>query len=521
MIKRLLNASATVLLIAAWCFLAYRINSVTSDKEAIESDFLISSVVWGVSLLLCAAAWLNERRSLRGQPEVDALVGRLVRSDLTQDTSQGQPADGTAADLSRAIERLKNTLTQFSHNSVLLAHSAQGLDGNLNNIDRATGEIVNQLSTSASASEELSAAAAEVSKNCKSASDNSHEANEVALKGQAIVSQTIESMHKTTGIVTDSAAVIRNLGERSGEIGQIVDLISNIADQTNLLALNAAIEAARAGDQGRGFAVVSGEVRELAEKTSRATEKIRLTVETMQQELKKATGMMDQGVLIAQHGTESAQQSETALNDILSHIASLVGEVEQISVASRETTATTEELSRSLHQVAELMDETAGNVNHNSLIVSKLSESASEMKHLIGQFRLVSKTDAEALVHRAHDYAQKHGRDKAIAAFNNYEDDFVQGELYVLVQDFNGNMLAHGGNPALVGKNLAEARDASGKPLCPPLVAMAREQGQGWYSYAYLNPHTGKDEPKHTFVRRFGDDCYIACGIYQPDNVAD
>ncbi|MBN0989430.1 methyl-accepting chemotaxis protein [Amphritea pacifica] len=516
MSKRLLTAAAAILFIGAWCFLAYRINSDTSDNRGIASGFMLSSAVWGVSLLLGVAIWLRERRDFHAESGVEAMVGRLVRSDLTQEKIQDQPDSGTAADLSQAIERLKHTLTQFSHNSVLLAHSAQGLDGNLNNIDRATGEIVHQLSTSASASEELSAAASEVSENCKRASDNSHEANEVALRGQSIIRQTIGSMHKTTDIVTDSAAVIRSLGERSGEIGQIVDLISNIADQTNLLALNAAIEAARAGDQGRGFAVVSGEVRELAEKTSQATEKIRLTVETMQKELKQATGMMDQGVLIAQHGTESAQQSETALNDILSHITSLVGEVQQIAVASRETTATTEELSRSLHQVAQLMDETAGNVNHNSLIVTKLSESAREMKHLIGQFRLVSKADAEALVHRAHDYAREHGRDKAIAAFNDHEGDFVKGELYVLVQDFNGTMLAHGGNPALIGKNLAEARDASGQPLCPPLVAIAREQGQGWYSYAYLNPHTGKDEPKHTFVRRFGEDCYIACGIYQP-----
>ena len=519
MSKRLLTAAAAVLFIGGWCFLAYRINAVTTDNNDIESGFLISSAVWGVSLILCVAVWFREQRSLRVQPEVAAMVERLVRSDLTRDSGRQDPVnDKTAADLSRAIDKLKHTLTQFSHNSVLLAHSAQGLDANLNNIDRATDEIVNQLTTSASGSEELSAAAAEVSMNCKNAEENSYEANEVALRGQTIINHTIDTMHKTTEIVVDSAGVIRKLGERSGEIGQIVDLISNIASQTNLLALNAAIEAARAGEQGRGFAVVSSEVRDLAEKTSQATNKIRLTVETMQKELENAVSMMDQGVLITQSGTESAQQSETALGDILSHIAALVSKIEQITQASRQTTATTEELSSSLHQVAKLMDETAGNVNQNGQIVSRLSESAREMKHLIGEFRLVSKRDAEALVHRAHDYAQKHGRDQAIAAFNDHEDDFVQGELYVLVQDFNGTMLAHGGNPALVGKNLAEGRDASGKPLSPPLVAIAREQGQGWYSYAYLNPHTGKDEPKHTFVRRLGNDCYIACGIYQPES---
>ncbi|GGB93565.1 hypothetical protein GCM10011352_19520 [Marinobacterium zhoushanense] len=420
--------------------------------------------------------------------------------------------------MSRAIDKLKQTLSQFSHSSVLLAHSAQGLDANLNRIDHATDEIVNQLNMSASASEQLSAAAAEVARNCTGASENSREANQVALQGQVIVNKTIETMHKTTGIVTESAGVIRKLGERSGEIGQIIDLISNIASQTNLLALNAAIEAARAGDQGRGFAVVSGEVRELAEKTAKATEQIRQTVEAMQLELDDAVVAMEQGVGIVQSGAEEAQKSETALSDILSHIASLVGEIEQIAVASRQTTATTEELSNSLHQVAKLMDETATNVNRNGQIVTGLSSSAKEMKHLIGQFRLVTKADAEALVHRAYEYVQRYGREKALAEFNNPAGEFVQGELYVLVQDFNGVMLAHGGNSDLVGKNLAQSKDADGKPLCPPLVETARSQGQGWYSYSFMNPHTGRAEPKHSFVKKLGNDAYIACGIYEPDS---
>jgi len=517
--KRLLVACSIALSIAAWCVLAYGIYLAPSGEEGLRNLFAIGSLVWVTALPAAFAARSRSGARVHSRRGIESMVARLVRGDLTYGT---QPPEvdkkGVAADLAQAIDKLKQTLTRFSHSSVLLSHSAQGLDANLNNIDRAADEIVGQLNMSASAGEELSAAAAEVARNCKGASDSSREANRVAQQGQVIVGNTIETMHRTTDIVTASAVVVRRLGERSGEIGKIIDLISDIASQTNLLALNAAIEAARAGDQGRGFAVVSGEVRQLAERTGQATEQIRHTVEAMQLELDDAIDKMEQGVAIARSGAEEAQKSEVALSDILTHIASLVGEIEQIAVASRQTTATTEELSRSLHQVAKLMDETAGNVNRNGQIVSNLSNSAKEMKHLIGQFRLVTREDAEALVHRAYDYAQRVGRERALAEFNNPEGEFVQGELYVLVQNFSGVMLAHGGNRDLVGRNVADAKDADGKPLCPPLVNTAREKGQGWYSYSFMNPHTGQAEPKHSFVRRLGDDCYIACGIYQPDS---
>ncbi|KEA62661.1 methyl-accepting chemotaxis protein [Marinobacterium lacunae] len=501
---------------AIWCFLGYRIYTAGPEASALIGIYGLCSVLVLMAVTFVARAMRGASGGTLHQGGIESLAARLMKGDLTL---EGVSSDsrGAVAHLSQGIDKLKHALSQFSQNSVLLAHSAQGLDTNLQRIDRATDEIVNQLNMSASASEQLSAAAADVARNCDGASENSREANAVALQGQAIVNNTIESMHRTTRIVTDSADIIRRLGQRSDEIGKIIDLIGNIASQTNLLALNAAIEAARAGDQGRGFAVVSGEVRQLAEKTTQATEQIRSTVEAMQVELEEAVHTMEEGVVVVQRGTEDAQRSESALSDILTHIASLVGEIEQIAVASRQTTATTEELSNSLHQVAKLMDETSGNVNLNGQIVSKLSRSANEMKHVIGQFRLVTKADAEALVHRAYEYVQAHGREKAISVFNDPEGEFVQGELYLLVQDYDGNMLAHGGNRELVGKNLANAKDADGKPLCPPLVQTAREKGEGWYSYSFMNPHTGKPEPKHSFVKAMGEQCYIACGIYQPE----
>jgi len=137
------------------------------------------------------------------------------------------------------------------------------------------------------------------------------------------------SIEKT---VTGSAEVVKNLGERSREIGQIVDTISGIAEQTNLLALNAAIEAARAGEQGRGFAVVADEVRKLAEQSQKASKQIALLINEIQLETQNAVISMDEGTHQVKLGTEVAQSAGHAFIEIttlVDQVSSMVGEISE------------------------------------------------------------------------------------------------------------------------------------------------------------------------------------------------
>ncbi|OHX15072.1 methyl-accepting chemotaxis protein [Chromobacterium sphagni] len=208
---------------------------------------------------------------------------------------------------------------------------------------------VNELSENMQA---MSATIQNVAVQTASASESANLMLSEGKQGSAIINETSSSMKSVGGMVRNTADSLVSLGQRSETIGQIVNVIKDIADQTNLLALNAAIEAARAGEMGRGFAVVADEVRKLAERTSKATQEIGTMIRDIQNEVQQNVQAIEQGRKQVDATESDFQRAEQALNKIVEEINNMRDFVVQIANASEQQAATSQDIADKLAEIA-------------------------------------------------------------------------------------------------------------------------------------------------------------------------
>ncbi len=124
--------------------------------------------------------------------------------------------------------------------------------------------------------------------------------------------------------------------------------------------------------------------------------------------------------------------------------------------------------------------------------------------------------EAIALSEKGLAYYKENGQEKAFQAFSDTNGQFVQGDLYLFVVDFNGLVFAHGGNNGLIGKNMMELKDPDGKLFIKDFIELAKTKGKGWDDYKWTNPVTKKIQAKSTYIVRLEDkDMFIGCGIYK------
>ena len=195
-------------------------------------------------------------------------------------------------------------------------------------------------------------------------------------------------MKKIAETVDETSAFVKTLGDRSSQIGEIVNVINEIADQTNLLALNAAIEAARAGEAGRGFAVVADEVRKLAERTANATSEIGSMIGAIQEGVKSAINAMEIATKKVETGVALSMQGGNSLNDIVECVNELQLMVEQIASSTEQMSATSEEINSDIEQIASVSKETSASSEQTAQAAGELANLSVVLEQAVSGFKL-------------------------------------------------------------------------------------------------------------------------------------
>ena len=249
-------------------------------------------------------------------------------------------------------------------------------------------EQSSQATEVAGAVEQMTKTIYETTKNTGQATEASKNAGKSAKEGGHVVEETIHGMNRIAVVVKQSAATVQELGKSSDQIGEIVQVIDDIADQTNLLALNAAIEAARAGEQGRGFAVVADEVRKLAERTTKATKEIATMIKQIQKDTSGAVESMQQGTVEVESGKLLAEKAGTSLREIIHGAEQVVDIVSQVAAASEEQSSAAEQISKNIESISSVTQESASGIQQIAHASEDLNRLTLNLQELVARFKV-------------------------------------------------------------------------------------------------------------------------------------
>ncbi|MDO4906082.1 MAG: methyl-accepting chemotaxis protein [Lautropia sp.] len=325
------------------------------------------------------AAILRLMNELQDVADGDLTVQATVSDDIT-----GAIADSinyTVEELRSLVGRINRTaeaVAEASDSAQVTASHLQAVSEQQSREIRETGEAVLNMAAqikqvSASASE-----SAEVARQSLSAASRGRDAVQNAIAGMGGIREQIQ----------DTAKRIKRLGESSQEIGEIVELISNITEQTNVLALNAAIQAASAGEAGRGFTVVAEEVQRLAERSAEATRQISALVKAIQTDTHDAVAAMERSTQGVVRGAKLSDEAGMALIGIGQVSQELADLIMRISKTTENQAASASSVAQSIQRILLVNSQTNEGTQQTAGSILQLSELARELKNSVARFRV-------------------------------------------------------------------------------------------------------------------------------------
>ena len=343
-------------------------DEVMSIEERSQNIFDYAMIVVGLGTIFASACAIFFGTILAksiSEPvkALEVAAKKIAEGDLTETDIKIRNKDEVgrlATSFSRMAKGLQAIILEVQEKATILAESSQQISATNQQISAGSQNQAHQVHVISESIAELSTLVEKVNLSVQEASTASLQMNEKAHQGREVVSNSIHGMQTINKL-------IKELGDNSNQIGEIIGLIEEIADQTNLLALNAAIEAARAGEHGKGFAVVAEHVRQLAEKSGQSTKQINDLISKIQ------NGIQDTVIAVTK-GTAQIDETGLAFEVIEGDIANTASQIEIIDHAVKEQVHLSNEVVRAIEEIAAITQETAaGN-----------QEAAASTQHLVG-----------------------------------------------------------------------------------------------------------------------------------------
>lgn len=381
--------------------------------------FNIILLIASILLLVCTLAYFVNRRIINPIQELSETASKVAAGDLS-DIRGKQAANDEIGQLAMAFHtmsgNLRDLMVQVMQSAETLASSSEELTASAEQSAQGATQTALSITAVAAGTErqtgavnQATAVVERIANEINQVVDNvgivevtSGKASGAAKKGGEAVEATVRQMVNIEAKVTQSAQIVVKLGERSKEIGQIVDTIAGIAGQTNLLALNAAIEAARAGEQGRGFAVVAEEVRKLAEQSREAAEQIAELIGEIQSETTGAVTAMDEGTREVKIGAEVVNNAGRAFAEIVTlfdqvseQVSEITNTVQRVAGGSQDIVAAVKEIdginkdiAAQTQTVSAVTQEQAASMQEIASSSEALAKMAEALTQAVSRFKL-------------------------------------------------------------------------------------------------------------------------------------
>jgi methyl-accepting chemotaxis protein len=329
--------------------------------------------------------YLSENVSLLlNKMELFAQGDLTVRLNADRNDTIGQLFEG----FNKTVQNIGETLQRVFNAVESTAEASSQISASSEEMAAGSQEQSTQANEVAAGIEEMTKTILQTAANAVTANDSAKSAESLVSSGTQKIEENKRGIERIIASAETTGNIVTSLANRTDQIGEIIQVIDDIADQTNLLALNAAIEAARAGEQGRGFAVVADEVRKLAERTTKATKEIAQTIQIIQKEAKEADSSMSEAGKSVTEGKKLTYELEDVLKQILTSTNDVSIQIEQVATASEEQSSTAEQISRSIESINSVTQESAQGIQQIALTAEDLYKMTEELKNIVSSFKL-------------------------------------------------------------------------------------------------------------------------------------